>query len=144
MLNSILCGKQVNDGFKVYLYDKGEKTEILLSSSDKSELPGILNELFLNINSVMRLHVDPDRAESIKKEDKAVEIIFNEEVSFKTKDRGEYKLIHLMIPLSGDLSLDQNEKRVIFLTGNPEYSGSPLVSNCDEVPLEKLLKMIDN
>ncbi len=144
MLNSILCGKQVNDGFKVYLYDKGEKTEILLSSSDKSELPGILNELFLNINSVMRLHVDPDRAESIKKEDKAVEIIFNDEVSFKTKDIGEYKLIHLMIPLSGDLSLDQNEKRVIFLTGNPEYSGSPLVSNCDEVPLEKLLKMIDN
>ena len=144
MLNSILCGKQVNDGFKVYLYDKGEKTEILLSSSDKSELPGILNELFLNINSVMRLHVDPDRAESIKKEDKAVEIIFNDEVSFKTKDRGEYKLIHLMIPLSGDLSLDQNEKRVIFLKGNPEYSGSPLVSNCDEVPLEKLFKMIDN
>ncbi|MCB0729101.1 MAG: hypothetical protein KDD00_16660 [Ignavibacteriae bacterium] len=144
MSESLMCGKNYNDGFKIYLYDKGEKKEILPGSAVRSELPGILSEMFFNVNSEMRLYVDTERTESIKKEYKTVEIIFDEEVSFKTKARGSYKFNRLMIPLSGDLAYDRKEHRIIFLTGNPEYSGSPLVSNCDELTIQKLLKIVDN
>lgn len=144
MSETLMCGKQNSDGFKIYLYDKGIKSEIKLSSSEQSELPGIIHEMFSDINSEMRLHVDTERAESIKNENKACEIVFDEEISLKTKNKGSYKIQRLMIPLSGDLSGDPNENRIIFLTGNPEYSGSPLVSNCDEITLEKFLKIIDD
>lgn len=144
MTNSFLCSQQSNEGFNIYMYENGNKTQLKLSSSDQTELLNIVKKLFSDIDDELRLYVDSERVESIKKEDKVLEIILNKETALSTKNQGVYKLDRLLIPLSGDLSLDVNENRILFIIGNPDYSGSPLVSDCDKLTLEKLIKLIDN
>lgn len=143
MTNSFLCSNQGEEGYGIFKYDNGTKSEVKLSSSDQTELLNIVKELFSDIDDELRLYVDSERVESVKNEDKVLEIIFDKETELKTKSKGEIKFNRLLIPLSGDLFMDTNEKRIIFLTGNPDYSGSPLISNCDEKTLEKFLNIID-
>lgn len=143
MANSFLCGNQGDEGYGIFLYDNGKKSEIKLSSSDQTELLNTVYELLKNIDDEYRLYVDSERVELIKKNDKAIEIIFDKEKAIITKSKGTINLDRLLIPLTGDLSYDQNENRVTILTGNPDYSGSPLISDCDEKTLLKFLKLID-
>ena len=144
MVNSIQCNGQSNDGSEIYMYVNGNKSVVNLSGSEKSELLNIIEEMFSDIDDELRLYVDHDRVESIKKEDKALEIVFDKETVLTTKSRGNYKTDRLLIPLTGDLSLNKNENSIIFITGNPDYSGSPLNSNCNKNTLMRFLKLIDN
>ena len=111
MFNSLICGEQGNEGMKIYLYDKGQKTDIRLSSSEQTELLNLVNTLFSGIESNLRLHIDPSRVESIKNDNKALEIVFDEETELATKNIGTFKITNLMIPLSGDLSPDVIRKK---------------------------------
>ncbi|MCB0727874.1 MAG: hypothetical protein KDD00_10445 [Ignavibacteriae bacterium] len=144
MINSILCKYQSKEGLEIYIYENGNKSVVKLSSSEKSELLNIIDELFSDIDDELRLYVDPERVEEIKKDDKALEIVFDKETELITKNRGKYKLDRLLIPLTGELSLNKNENNIIFLTGNPDYAGSPLSSNCNENTLKRFLKLVDN
>lgn len=144
MINSILCNDQSKEGLEIYIYENGNKSVVKLSSSEKSELLNIIDDLFSDIDDELRLYVDPERVESIKNEDKALEIVFDNETELATKSRGKYKLDRLLIPLTGELSLNKNENNIIFLTGNPDYAGSPLSSNCNENTLKRFLKLVDN
>ncbi len=141
MFDSLLCSKQSIEGIHVYLYDRGGKTELNLSGPDKTGLLNIINDMFFRIDHNMRLYIDSSRAESIMNEQKAFEIVFENETEMITENIGTFKLTKLMIPLSGDLSPDLAERRIIFLTGNPAYSGSPLVSTCDEKTIEQFFSL---
>lgn len=136
------CTKDSND-MQIYLYKKGEKTKLDNSLLNPSEINNLLNSLIKNTDEFIRLYMDEDRFESLKKEESAVEFIFDEEKSIHSAQLGELKFKRVLIPFSGDFIGDEKSPNTTLFIGDDKYFPEPLNNSNSYQNLLKLKAEIE-
>jgi hypothetical protein len=119
------CTKVSND-MQIYLYKKGEKIKLDNSSLNLSEINNLLNSLIKNANEFMRLYMDEDRFESLKKKEAVVEFIFKNEISILSNHLGELKFKRVLIPVTGDFVGNVKSANTTLFIGDDKYFPEPI------------------
>lgn len=128
---------------EVYYHQSGEAQQIQLSEKEEQELFQLVKEIFAGVDDILRLYVDSSRVAALKQTDKLIEFIFKDEILFDTNGKGRYKLKKILLPLSGELLLNPEMNSFVVVTGDENYSGSPLLVNGRQEQLKKVLEMIE-
>ena len=89
-------------GMKAYTYANGTKSEQRLTAPDQETVKSIITELFNGTSDMLRVRVDDDRINDIRNKERAIEIVFDELQTFKSKDLGSFSIRRLFVPLTGD------------------------------------------
>jgi hypothetical protein len=111
---------------QIYLYKKGEKIKLDNSSLNLSEINNLLNLLIKNADEFIRLYMDEDRFESLKKEEAVVEFIFKNEISILSNHLGELKFKRVLIPLTGDFAGNKKSASTTLFIGDDKYFPEPI------------------
>ena len=119
------CTKDSND-MQIYLYKEGEKTKLDNSLLNLSEISILLNSLIKNSDELIRLYMDEDRFEYLKKEESAVEFIIEKETVIISSQLGELKFKRVLIPLSGEFAGNEKSANIIFFIGDDKYFPEPI------------------
>lgn len=107
--------KTISNKVKVILYQKGKQNILDNQSPYFQELFHECERLFLTADSGYKLIMSKERIEKIKKKQTALEVIYPEVQTRKTREKIVY-FTKLLIPLSGDFS-----NGTVFFAGIHEY-----------------------
>lgn len=131
------CTKDSID-MQIYLYEKGEKTKLNNSLLNLTEIGVLLNSMIINSDEFMRLYMDEDRFESLKKEETAIEFIFKKEVVIVSNQLGELKFKRVLIPLTGDFVGNEKSPNATLFIGDDKYFPEPISNKNGYSDLTKL------
>jgi len=131
------CTKDSSD-MMIYLYEKGEKTKLDNSSLNLAEISAVLNSLIKNADEFMRLYMDEDRFEYLKKEESAIEFVLEKETIIISAQLGKLKFKRILIPLSGDFAGNEKSANITFFIGDDKYFPEPINNNNGYNDLAKL------
>lgn len=131
------CTKDSID-MQIYLYEKGEKTKLDNSFLNLTEIVILLNSMIKNADEFMRLYMDEDRFESLKKEESVVEFIFQKEVVIVSNQLGELKFKRALIPLTGEFVGNEKSPNTTVFIGDDKYFPEPISNKNGYVDLVKL------
>jgi hypothetical protein len=128
---------------KIIYFNAGKENKPEVSKSDQNKISQILIKLFSGCDEALKLYVDEERINDIKKSDSGVEIFLGRSNIFKTKSMGKYKIEKIMIPFTGDYAGDEKSNDVTIFAGEKEYF-TPALRNSNGfknvTELEKLIK----
>jgi hypothetical protein len=119
------CTKDPID-MQIYLYKSGEKIKIDNSALNFAEINIQLNSLIKNADEFMRLYMDDERYELLKKEEIVAEFIFKEEIEIKSIKLGELKFKRVLIPLTGDFVGNEKSANTTLFIGDDKYFPEPI------------------
>jgi hypothetical protein len=122
----------------IYLYEKGEKTKLDNSSLNLAEISVLLNSLIKNADEFMRLYMDEDRFEYLKKEESAIEFVLEKETVIISAKLGELKFKRVLIPLSSDFAGNEKSANITFFIGDDKYFPEPINNKIGYNDLAKL------
>lgn len=139
-MSSFSC-KEKHQKVKVIFYHHGQETTL------DSELSGFWNliktaeDLLITADGMMRLAVEPELINKIKREERVIEIIYPKPIELYIN---RYRLtIHpdrFLIPLSGELVGEGENPRAVIFHGYPAYSAGPYTNRKGIGELEKILQ----
>jgi hypothetical protein len=136
------CTKDSHD-MQIYLYEKGEKIKLENSSLNLSEINILLNSLIKNANEFVRLYMDEDRFEFLKKEESVVEFIFQESINILSNQLGELKFKRILIPLTGEFVGNEKSPNTTLFIGDDKYFPEPVSNKDGYADLMKLKTELD-
>jgi hypothetical protein len=113
---------------KIFFYKNGIKKDISLNKAQSDSLSLNIKKLIEGIDDEARLVVDDERLDEIKKNDEAIEILFEKPVKFTSQEFSNYSIGKILIPVSGDLAGTENENGVVILLGEKIYDSSPYIN----------------
>jgi len=114
-------------GMKAYTYANGTKSEQQLTAPDQETVKTIIAELFKGTSDMLRVRVDDDRINDIRNKERAIEIVFDELQTFKSKDLGSFSIRRLFVPLTGDYVGDaKNPSATLFPANDDGFMSGPL------------------
>ena len=119
------CTKDSND-MQIYLYEKGGKTKLDNSLLNLAEIGILLNSIIKNADQFMRLYMDEDRFESLKKEESVAEFVFHEEINILSNQLGELKFKRVLIPLTGEFVGNEKSPNTTLFIGGDKYFPEPI------------------
>ena len=119
------CTKDSND-MQIYLYEKGGKTKLDNSLLNLAEIGILLNSIIKNADEFMRLYMDEDRFESLKKEESVAEFVFHEEINILSNQLGELKFKRILIPLTGEFVGNEKNLNITLFIGDDKYFPEPI------------------
>jgi len=129
LITSFLCcsnnSDEMSNKLKTIYYKNNSADTLKLSTKQAAKIQAILKELFGKVDEELRLYLDSERIETLKVEDESVEFIFPQELSISVKTKYNIVFDRVIIPLSGDLSLSENNNDAILIFGDKEYGSSP-------------------
>lgn len=137
----INCKTEVNS-MKVITFTNGEKTELKINSEDAGKIKTIVSELLINTDDMLRLHIDEDRINELKLNEKCIEVIFDSTRIFNTGFLGETAIKKILLPMSGDFQASENIDIVTIIIGEDEYLSGPLTISGGFKLFEELKKII--
>jgi hypothetical protein len=113
---------------KIFFYKNGIKKDISLSKTQSDSLSQKIKKLIEGIDDEARLVVDEERLDEIKKNDEAVEILFEKPIKFTSIEFSNYSIGKILIPGRGDLAGTENENGVVVFLGGKIYDSSPYIN----------------
>jgi len=119
------CTKDSND-MQIYLYEKGGKTKLDNSLLNLAEIGILLNSIIKNADEFMRLYMDEDRFESLKKEESVAEFVFHEEINILSNQLGELKFKRVLILLTGEFVGNEKSPNTTLFIGGDKYFPEPI------------------
>lgn len=135
------CKKETPE-MEINYFDTGIKQSIKLNENAKESIFEIIDELISNSNDILKLLVNNSTIEEIKKNEKAIEIIFSKEQLFTSKELGAEKIKKLFFPLTGDFIGDNNDQVITIFLGEDEYFTGPYRNDKGFSKLKELEKLI--
>ena len=128
---------------KIIYFNGGKESKPELSKSDQNRISQILIKLFSGCDEALKLYIDEERINGIKKSDSGVEIFLGKSNIFKTKSMGKYKVEKILIPFTGDFAGDEKSNDVTIFAGEKEYF-TPALRNSNGfknvTELEKIIR----
>jgi hypothetical protein len=132
--------KEKHQDIKVIYWHQGQETVLSSNLSEFMNLIKTSENLLLTADDMLKLIVDPELIQKIKKDESAIEIIYSKPVELTSNYNKE--TIHpdrILIPLSGEfVGKDENPPATIF-HGYPEYSAGPYRNHKGFGELKKIL-----
>ena len=113
---------------KIFFYKNGIKKDIPLNKAQSDSLSQNIKKLIEGIDDEARLVVDGERLDEIKKNDEAIEILFEKPIKLTSKEFSNYEIGKILIPVSGDLAGTENENGVVIFLGGKIYDSSPYIN----------------
>lgn len=127
---------------KIYYYNNGISTEMSLTEKQANRVMEIVSELLGATDDMLRVYLDKDTIERIKKEESSIEIIYSEKVSVQSGFLGMIELNRVLLPFSGDYAPTDQINVVTVITGEDEYSSAPLTATGKAGLLNELKKLV--
>jgi len=119
---------QETQTMKIFFYKNGIKKDIPLNKAQSDSLSQNIKKLIEGIDDEARLVVDGERLDEIKKNDEAIEILFEKPIKLTSKEFSNYEIGKILIPVSGDLAGTENENGVVIFLGGKIYDSSPYIN----------------
>jgi hypothetical protein len=127
---------------KAYYFDSGKTDTICVSKSLKTKIVKQIGKLIYNIDQELRVYFDAGRIDELKKTEKSIELIFNKNTKIKSKNRGDFSVKKILLPLTGDLAGSKEANTVSILVGSDEYDSSPYLVKDGYAIVQQIQKML--
>lgn len=114
-----------NNQMKITYYKDGKTTNIDISKIDSKSLFPKIKKIAESFSEVLRIYTDEERINLLKSEDEVIEIYFTEKQKINNNSEGEVTFNKLLIPVTGDFSVTEEEKDGVIFIGLDEYDASP-------------------
>lgn len=139
LMSSFSCREKVKNA-RIVIYQQGKETVLNPELAGYEDVIKTAENLLITADDLLRLIVDFELIQKIKKEESAIEIIYPEPIELPSSYNRE--VIHpdrILIPLSGEfVGKEENPPAVIF-HGYPEYSSGPYVNSKGIAELMRIL-----
>lgn len=122
------CTEKSSD-MKIYLYKNGNRFTLDNSKLIIKNIENILYSLLSSTDDIIRLYMDEERYETLKKEEMCAEFIFSEEIKLNSSKLGELSFDRILIPFTGDFAGNENSSNCIVFIGIEKYFPEPLGSS---------------
>ena len=137
-----LSCKEKSSDIKIIFYHDGQETVLNPELSGFADLIKTAEDLLITADDMLKLIVDAELIQKIKKKDKAIEIIFSKPVELTSHyDKDTIHPDRILIPLSGEFTGKEENPPAVIFHGYPEYSSGPYVNTKG---IEALKKIMDN
>ena len=113
---------------KIIYFNSGKETITEISKTDRNKISGILQNLFSDCTEGLTLYIDEDRIKQIKKNNSGIEVILKKAKVFKTKSLGNYRILKILIPFTGDFIGNAKSPSVTIFGGEKDYFTPALVN----------------
>ena len=115
------------ESLRALYYKDGKKTEITLDSLLCERVRRLVDTLSLDASETLKLLVDDERIEDLKKTETSVEILFKPEASFLSRQTGTFTADKIFLPFSGDfVGTDKDPIVTVFAGDKNGYFSGPL------------------
>jgi len=128
---------------KIFFYKNGIKKDISLNKAQSDSLSQNIKKIIERIDDEARLVVDEERLNEIKKNDEAIEILFEKPIKFSSKEFSNYEIGKILIPVSGDLSGTENENGVVIFLGEKIFDSNPYINTNGKKLVDEVLHFIN-
>jgi len=130
---------------RIIYFNSGKENKPEISKSDQNKISQIIIKLFSNCDEALKLYINNERINEIKKNDSGVEILLGKSIVFQTKSLGNYRVEKIMIPFSGDFAGNEKSSKVTIFAGGKEYF-TPALRNSNGymnvIELEKIIRKV--
>lgn len=124
------CNQMDKSTYTIQYFNNGET--VTVDCHIPNEFIANISELFYNTDEMIQLIVTQDLINSIKKENKCIEVVYDNLISVKSKKLGSFKIKKILIPLSGKyIGNQESPSAIIFIANDKGYITGPLgCKNC--------------
>jgi hypothetical protein len=132
ILFSVLFGAALFQGesdgatMKLAYYHHGKKSDLHLSRAEQSKLLALVSELFDGANDMLRVYVDDERMDGLRKKETCLEIFLRSTLTLTSREGRTYVVRKIFIPLSGDFVGTEKEPLATIILGDDGYLSGPL------------------
>lgn len=144
VLISLISCKAEDKSMKVLVHINGTISEVQLNSAESYKVFGILSDLLIKTDDMLRVYLDEDRISELKSEENCIEILLDSVQKFDTGFLGETNISKVLFPLSGDYQASEKINIVTILIGEDEYSSGPLTASGGFDLLNELIGIVFN
>jgi len=138
-MSSFSC-KEKHQNIKVIFYHHGQETTLDPELSGFWNLIKTAEDLLITADGMMRLAVEPELINKIKREERVIEIIYPKPVELNiNRNKLTIHPDRLLIPLSGELVGEGENPQAVIFHGYPAYSAGPYTNRKGIGELEKIL-----
>lgn len=127
---------------KIKYFNSGQSEIVELNKDNSKKVFDELKNLIEGINDVARLVVDEERMDELRKNDEALEIVFDNEIEFNSKEFEQLKIKKILLPLSGDLAYTEDESAAVIFLGSTAYEPNPYLNLNGRSHISNLIKIL--
>lgn len=132
--------KEKHQDVKVIYWHQGQETVLSSNLSGFMDLIKTSEYLLLTADDMLKLIVDPELIQKIKKEESAIEIIYSKPVELTSNyDKDTIHPDRLLIPLSGEFVGGGENPQAVIFHGYPAYSAGPYTNSEGIGKLKRIL-----
>lgn len=136
-----LSCKEKGQDIRIVFYQNGQGTTINPKRSGSEDLVTSMENLLINADDIIRLAVDPELVNKIKKEERVIEIIYPNPIELTiNRNRDTIHPDRLLIPLSGEFAGDLENPQAVIFHGYPAYSSGPYANRKGVAEIIGILK----
>lgn len=133
--------KEKAEGVKIIFYHQGQETVVSPEQSGFLDLIETAKDLLVTADDMLKLLVDPELIENIKKKDSALEIIYPKSIELTSNyDKQTIYPDRILIPLSGEFVGEEENPTAIIFHGYPAYSSGPYSNSKRIKELKEILQ----
>ncbi|MGD0339345.1 MAG: hypothetical protein ABSB78_11215 [Bacteroidota bacterium] len=127
---------------KIKYFNNGQSGIVELNKDNSKKVFDELKNLIEGINDMARLVVDEERIDELRKNDEALEIEFDNEIEFNSKEFEQLKIKKILLPLSGDLAYTEDESAAVIFLGSTAYEPNPYLNLNGRSHISNLMKIL--
>lgn len=116
----------------------GKSLEV--TDDEKAVISKTVEDLLSESDDFYELIVTGSIIESIRNNEKFIELIFNEKQTIQTDRFGNLSVKRILVPLTGKYAANG---QAVFLTGVNDYSNTPLINSSGLEKLNELIEKFD-
>ncbi|MGA9115578.1 MAG: hypothetical protein WB626_02270 [Bacteroidota bacterium] len=135
------CGGGGGETVTLTLHEEGAARSVVLEGDGAAEAHRLLAGILAGADRTLRLYLDGDRVETLKRTERCVEVVYASPRTFQNPLRGRITLLRALLPLTGDLAGTETHPLVSILPGMETCAGSPL-RNPSGLPLLRELEAL--
>ncbi len=122
--------KEKAESVKIIFYHQGQETIVNPEQSGFSDLIKTAEFLLITADDMLKLLVDPELIENIKKKDSALEIIYPKPIELTSNyDKQTIHPDRILLPLWGEFVGEEENPSAVIFHGYPAYSSGPYTNS---------------
>jgi hypothetical protein len=143
LLVLIIGCKEEKNFMKISYYSNSKVQNPKLSEKQQKEILNLVTYLISSSSDILKLLVNESRISEIKKNETAIEIIFEEYKIFTSDELGTDKVKKLFFPLSGDFIGNDEDPVITIFLGDESYFSGPYRNENGLETLNKIKSLVE-
>lgn len=136
--------KKKKESIKIIFYHQGQETILDPELTEFFDLIKTAEILLVTADDMLKLMVDPELIEKIKKKDSALEIIYPKPIELTSDyDKQSIHPDRILIPLSGEFVREEENAPAVIFHGYPAYSSGPYTNSKGMKELKEILEAME-